>query len=417
MPDGKGLPQKMGGRARRGLVRDVLINWLRFDTSIFHDSFPATESNVRRVILELERFPGCYVAGDDSFTVDKVAEWVRINAAPFAERMEPPPFINTPPPMSAKELGVAPHGAPPTDDEVRQIHLESSVWDKLDVVQAAEGTLDDANSPVIMDDAPPEPPSPLLDEEPEEAFAGELASEEQVPPGDPGGAVEDGFDAGETLAGEMLAPRFQAEEGFVDEGEGAAVDVEGHRQGAGTGYVRADHDEQGGEVFLAPEIDELAGHVLEEVNNNLDAGFENPGEAVDALGSAYRGLKEGLVRLITEVKALTGREVGKVKDPGLQLEAVRGAIRDTVENLRQQVKDRQPGESDKEKDEELTRLKNEVGKLRGALENQFEITSQIRAAFKKITQGRTEKMAKKPVKKAVKKVVRKPVTKPVRKSK
>ena len=46
--------------ARRGLVRDVLVNWLRHDTSIFHDSFPPTEANVQRVILELERFPECF---------------------------------------------------------------------------------------------------------------------------------------------------------------------------------------------------------------------------------------------------------------------------------------------------------------------------------------------------------------------
>ena len=134
MAEKKAPPAKTQTKTQRqGLLREVLVNWLRHDTSIFHDSFPATEENVRRVILELERFPGCQVPGTETFNVDKVAEWVRINAAPFAERMEPPPFLDGPPPDDDGGGVFNPPGARPSDEELKEIHLESAVWDKLDL--------------------------------------------------------------------------------------------------------------------------------------------------------------------------------------------------------------------------------------------------------------------------------------------
>ena len=87
-----------------------------------------SDPNVARVIKELERFPDCYVRGTDTFNVDKVAEWVRVNAAPYAERMEPPAFLSVPEPESSGDSEVIdplPEGGeeePPTgaDLEVHQ---------------------------------------------------------------------------------------------------------------------------------------------------------------------------------------------------------------------------------------------------------------------------------------------------------
>lgn len=417
MAQGKDSSPGPGGKTRKGLVRDVLINWLRFDTSIFHDSFPATEGNVRRVIHELERFPGCYVKGTDSFNVDKVAEWVRINAAPFAERMEPPPFIDTPAPDDGE--GVAPPGEPPTDEEVEQIHIESSVWDKLDVVQAAEAMDGGEDSPVIVEEAPVA----------EGVQAGEYAE----------GFLESGEEDRDAVISSVEAEIGEAL--FVEEAEAA----EGHRQEEGAEYVHVREAEEAPEeaaesvgVLEGEEVEAGAGLatagldriVLDEVNSSLDAAIDHPAEAVEALGSAYRGLREGLAQLVTEVKALTGREIGRVKDPGLQMEAARSAIRETVESLRKRLAERLVPEEGADldgvidmipeeaaemarsqgvpEDDPMTflkaaletlrtasgenlRLKEEVQKLRAALERQFEVTGQIRAAWKKIMEEKARK--------------------------
>lgn len=377
-------------------MRDVLINWLRFDTSIFHDSFPASESNVRRVILELERFPGCYVRTTDSFMVDKVAEWVRINAAPFAERMEPPPFIDTPLPVELEEMTVAPPGEPPGESELRQIHIESSVWDKVDVVAAAGEVEDDGNSPLLADEGPRvEIPAEGGEWSEEVPLAEIVGGDESL------AEAEDFFSQGEAPA---LQKEVRAEEGeSFDEGESLpAEEVVGHRQDAGTAeYLRGD----GGETEGVEEEElDLPGVVVEEVNTSLEATFAEADEAVQALGSAYRGLKEGLARLVAEVAELTGRELGAVKDPGLQMEAVRGAVRKVVESLREKLQARSTEEEAQEAAKEGERLKGEVQKLRGVLEKQFEVTTQIRGAWKKIME---QKKAKPPPRKTAARRTRK----------
>ena len=376
-------------KARKGLARKVLINWLRYDTSIFHDSFPATESNVRRVILELERFTGCYVTNTDTFNVDKVAEWVRINAAPFAERMEPPPFVDSPLPADGGdfEAAVAAPGEPPDEDEVEQIHLESSVWDKLEVSRAATNDGEDANFPAVSE--PAAGASPPLADVPE-AFLGDPDQTLNlfVPP-EPTSEVE-------------------TEGVTVPKVDGKGTETVGHRQDKDKAYIRP-REQPPPDPDMPTTAEEAERVVLEVIrdaaNSSLGAVYTDPVEAVRELGSAYVALTDSFAQLITDVRVLTGKEIEVVSNPRFQMDKIRAAIRETMNAFRQMLRDRPKDKSDDQGKAEIAKLEEELKRLRGAMESQFAITAQIRGAFEKIMK---ERMARKPTKRPVKKAARKP---------
>ncbi|MCZ6688900.1 MAG: hypothetical protein O7H41_04795 [Planctomycetota bacterium] len=376
-------------KARKGLARKVLINWLRYDTSIFHDSFPATESNVRRVILELERFTGCHVTDTDRFNVDKVAEWVRINAAPFAERMEPPPFVDTPLPEDDGDWAatVAAPGEPPGADEVEQIHIESSVWDKLEVSRAATNDGEDGNSPEVSEPAAADS-SPVLDAP--EAFLG---------------------DPDQTL-NLFVPPEATSDletEGVMAPGsDGSGAGTVGHRQDKDKAYIRK-REQPPADPDMPSTAEEAERVVLEVIrdaaNSSLGAVYTDPVEAVRELGAAYVAMTDSLAQLITDVRDLTGKEVEVVSNPRFQMDKIRAAIRETMNAFRQMLHDRPKDEIGEQGKREIVKLEEELKKLRGAMESQFAITAQIRGAFEKIMK---ERMTRKPAKMPVKKAARKP---------
>lgn len=329
---------------------DYVEKMLSTDHHIFTEDFPATAENVDSVVAELRGFAGCYHQPTNSFSLDKIADWVIRNLEKFRQAQmsgAPTDHIGASPLLDAVEGPPSAEGSGPGGSPAK----------------GPEGTL---SNPRTIHAPPVRPPSggaPRPQGTAPGGRAGSGSTTRRVPSGRSGAASPPGASSRRSLPASTRPPSEKTERRLVDltkrshELNREIARLEGEVKLYRESWLMLAHT-----MGLEVEGEGVAEVVIEGVAS-LETAMEDTSQERDELLKRVHSLENSPPQDLVKILGAFPPVVTKALGPDRVGEDLVGRIERAVEALASKgvLDSRQVGKQRKEFESVEKRLREELG--------------------------------------------------------